>query len=219
MRKSSTDSSDTDLQSGSPSIARDAARARFPASWFWLAWTLVSIAALLLSFPLSQVATVLPAVWSAVLSWAIMGAVLGAGQALLLRRQMRDAWLWIVATAAGLGIGVTVAAVVFSPIAGLGDLFVVGAVSGLLLGLAQLLVLRRSYERSGWWILASTIGWAVGLVLFIGVEAANLADLLLELASLGLVANLPGGLLLTFFLRPQPPDLPSPPEADFTARS
>ncbi len=205
---SSTDSLETTPVSGDAPSRRPGARRPPSASSFWLAWVLVSIAALLVSFPLSQLASVLPGVWSGVLSWTIMGAVLGAGQALLLRRRMRDAWLWVVATAAGLGIGVTVAAVLFSPVAALGDLFVVGAVSGLLLGLVQYLMLRRSYERSGWWILSSTIGWAVGLVLFIGAEASNLADLLFELASMALAANLLGGLLLTFLLRPQLPETP-----------
>ena len=38
----------------------------------------------------------------------------------------------------------------------------VGAIGGAVLGVLQWLVLRRQLARAGWWIEASTVGWAVG---------------------------------------------------------
>ena len=43
----------------------------------------------------------------------------------------------------------------------------VGGVSifGTVVGVLQWLVLRRQVPRAGWWVLASTVGWVVGLPL------------------------------------------------------
>ena len=37
-----------------------------------------------------------------------------------------------------------------------------GAVGGAAIGILQWLVLRRQVSGAGWWVLASTMGWAVG---------------------------------------------------------
>ena len=48
-----------------------------------------------------------------------------------------------------------------------GPLFI-GALLGFAMGILQWLMLRRTFRRSGWWILASVLGWGLGSV------AANL---------------------------------------------
>jgi hypothetical protein len=44
-----------------------------------------------------------------------------------------------------------------------------GLVFGLILGAAQFLVLRRHLQRAGWWVLANSVAWAVGMpIIFVG---------------------------------------------------
>ena len=82
-------------------------------------------------------------------------------------------WLWwVLASTAGLLVGLVVVAYVGYPYAAgpsskNSEAFVVvfalaGAIVGASLGIAQWLVLRRRVSRTGWWMLASTAGGLVG---------------------------------------------------------
>ena len=56
---------------------------------------------------------------------------------------------------------------------GLNMVFVgIGAMAGLVAGILQWLALRGQVARAGWWVLASTLGWAVGLGLAVAVGRA-----------------------------------------------
>jgi hypothetical protein len=117
--------------------------------------------------------TVVEAVGGAVVG-AGVGAVAGVAQWLLLRRQVRRADWWILASTAGWAVGLAVGDAVFHAVLNaVGGAVgwavagaVVGAVGGAVAGVAQWLLLRRQVRRAGWWILASTaggaVGWAVG---------------------------------------------------------
>jgi hypothetical protein len=95
---------------------------------------------------------------------AVGGILIGVLQSLVLRRHVTRAGWWVLAS---LGAAAVVGLVVF----GLGvvntDLGWIGGVSvfGTVVGLLQWAVLRRHVPRAGWWVLASTVGWAVGMPL------------------------------------------------------
>jgi hypothetical protein len=48
----------------------------------------------------------------------------------------------------------------------------IGVLAGAVGGTLQWLHLRHQVPRSGWWVLASTLGWAVGLGLAVAVGKA-----------------------------------------------
>jgi hypothetical protein len=135
-----------------PSVARD-----------FFTWV-----ATLFAFPLAGlaargVAGPVDAVWSAALAGAIAGVVIGVAQWLALRRSGADV-RWIAATAIGLAVGLGLAFAVFGYGDNVGDLAVVGAVSGLGIGLAQAWLLRDLAKQSlAWvWVPATGAFWALG---------------------------------------------------------
>lgn len=98
-------------------------------------------AATLLAFPIAGmagrvVAGSVDSVWTAALAGAIAGLVVGAAQWFALRRIGANP-RWIVATGAGLAVGMGLAFAVFGYGDTIGDLAVVGAVVGLVVGIAQ----------------------------------------------------------------------------------
>jgi hypothetical protein len=124
--------------------------------------------ATLLAFPLAglagrAVAGPVDTVWTAALAGAIAGVVIGAAQWLALRRIGADL-RWIAATAVGLAVGLALAFAIFGYGDSVGDLAVVGAVSGLGIGIAQWWLLRTFVDgRLAWlWIPASAAFWALG---------------------------------------------------------
>ena len=98
------------------------------------------------------------------LGLAVGGFLIGVLQWLVLRRHVAPAGRWVLAS---LGAGAVTAVVVF----GVG---LIDAAAGWLAGVSmfgtvvgglQWLVLRRQVPRAGWWVLASTAGWVVGMPL------------------------------------------------------
>ena len=107
--------------------------------------------ATLVAFPIAglagrAVAGPVDTVWTAALAGAIAGAVIGAAQWLALRRIGADL-RWIAATAVGLAVGLAVAFAIFGYGDTVGDLAVVGAVTGLGIGIAQWWLLRSLRRR------------------------------------------------------------------------
>jgi hypothetical protein len=139
----------------------------------WLLWT-----AGFLAFPIAGVAGSAvagrvdnPA--AALVGGLITGAVIGAGQWLVSRGRLRPV-PWILATALGMGLGLLLGAIVVGFQTSLAHLAVMGAVTGVLLGLAQTLVLPARTQRRWWWALAIpllwTLGWTVTTLAGIAVE-------------------------------------------------
>jgi len=141
---------------------------------------------------------------------AALGASLGIAQWLVLRRHIRSAGWWVVASTVGgiagvalgmllsdalgplIGVALDGAArprasdprlLLSRAVAGAG----VGAVIGLALGGAQWLVLRQHVRSAGWWIGVSGFGWMIGLSI-----GAGLLDLVGILGSLLLIGILSG---------------------------
>jgi hypothetical protein len=129
----------------------------------WLLWT-----AGFLAFPIAGVAgrTVAGRVDSpiaALVGGLITGAVIGAGQWLVSRGRLRPA-PWILATALGMGLGLLLGATIVGFRTSLADLAVMGAVSGVMLGVAQTLALPAQTKRRWWWAVAIPILWALGWI-------------------------------------------------------
>ena len=127
-----------------------------------LAWV-----ATLLAFPIAglaarAVAGPVDEVWTAALAGVVSGAVIGAAQWLALRRIGAADARWIAATAVGLGVGLGLAFAVFDYGDTVGDLAVVGAVSGLGIGIAQWWLLRELLNGSLLWVPATTAAWSLG---------------------------------------------------------
>jgi hypothetical protein len=93
---------------------------------------------------------------------AVGGILVGVLQSLVLRRKIARAGWWVLA---GVGAAAVIGVVVF----GVGVVntdvgWVVGAsLFGIVVGVLQWLVLRRQVARAGWWVLASAVGWFVGM--------------------------------------------------------
>lgn len=144
--------------------ARDMVERRSMTGIDLLAWV-----ATLLAFPIAglaarAVAGPVDEVWTAALAGVVSGAVIGAAQWLALRRIGAADARWIAATAVGLGVGLGLAFAVFDYGDTVGDLAVVGAVSGLGIGIAQWWLLRGLVEGSlAWlWIPATAAAWTLG---------------------------------------------------------
>ena len=129
--------------------------------WSWLIWT-----AGFLAFPIAGVAgrTVAGRVDSpvaALVAGLVTGAVIGAGQWLASRRRLRPA-RWILATALGMGLGLLLGATVVGFRTSLADLALMGALTGVVLGVAQTLALPAQTRRRWWWAVAMPLLWALG---------------------------------------------------------
>lgn len=95
------------------------------------------------------------------LGYLVLGIAVGLGQWMVLRSKLlgagweRGAGWWVLSTVLGFTVGFFV--VVILNTIGLG--FISIAMYGAMVGLAQWFVLRQRVRMSGWWILATIIGW------------------------------------------------------------
>jgi hypothetical protein len=127
----------------------------------WLIWT-----AGFLSFPIAGLAgtAVAGRVDSPVAALAaglVTGAVIGAGQSLVSSRRL-DPRRWIAASAAGMVLGLLLGATTVGFATSLGALVVMGALTGLVLGAAQALVLPAGGRSRAVWAAAIPVLWALG---------------------------------------------------------
>ncbi|WP_406053158.1 hypothetical protein [Kribbella sp. NBC_00889] len=127
----------------------------------WLLWT-----AGFLAFPVAGIAGDLAAgrvddAPAALLGGLVTGAVLGTGQVLVSRRRL-DPRRWIPATAIGMGLGLLLGAAIVGYGTSLGELAVMGALTGIVLGPAQALALPARTHRRWLWAAALPILWALG---------------------------------------------------------
>jgi hypothetical protein len=127
----------------------------------WLLWT-----AGFLAFPIAGLAGTAVAgrvddPLAALSGGAVAGLVLGAGQTLAGRGRL-DIRKWAPATAVGMGLGVLLGAAAVGYRTALGDLVLMGALTGLVLGPAQALVLPRGTRMRWLWAAAVPPLWALG---------------------------------------------------------
>ena len=128
----------------------------------WLLWT-----AGFLSFPIAGIAAQAAAgrindAVAALVGGLVAGAVIGTGQWLAARRLLGDPLAWIAATAAAMGIGLLAGAWAAGYGTSVGELALMGAITGLPLGAAQAFLLRHRVARSWAWAAAIPLLWALG---------------------------------------------------------
>ena len=139
-----------------------------------------------------------------------LGIGVGLLQWLVLRRRVSGVGWWVLASAAGSygiiqagfnGYNEIVWMSVDSPFGWAG----VVALSGAVVGTLQWFVLRGQVSRAGWWVLASTLGWGLGMAAAIalswGVGANDFVAVALTGAVLGAVT---GGVLVWLLRQPVP---------------
>ncbi|MBC7871636.1 MAG: hypothetical protein H7Y09_12410, partial [Chitinophagaceae bacterium] len=95
------------------------------------------------------------------LGGAAAGAVIGAVQTLALRRRLPVSWEWIAATTGGLAAGVGLSVALFGAETTLNATLTRAPITGLIVGIAQWLVLRQHTHRAFWWIPALTLVYVV----------------------------------------------------------
>ena len=128
----------------------------------WLGWVLASVAggAVTLAVTGAMVrAGSLNAAMVVVIFGSLIGASLGITQWLILRHQVSRAYMWVLASAVG-GVGVGILGFAMGGAVG-GPLG--GSVIGAALGIMQWLALRHWVSRTYVWVLASIVGFALGL--------------------------------------------------------
>ena len=114
-------------------------------------------------------------VGAALVAGLIAGAIIGAAEWFALRRWV--SWLWIPATTAGMAIGLALGAALADYGIGRGELALMGAVTGLGVGVMQALVLaRHQVPGAVWWAIANPPGWALGWFVSSYVIARNIAE-------------------------------------------
>jgi len=128
----------------------------------WLLWT-----AGFLAFPIAgALATAVTGrindVGSALIGGMIAGAVIGTGQWLLARRLLGNPQTWIPATAVAMGIGLGVGAWAVGYGTSLGELALMGFITGIPLGAAQAYLLRDRVANAWVWAATMPILWALG---------------------------------------------------------
>jgi hypothetical protein len=144
------------------------------------AWVLVVTVAEFVGFALPATVGVLaPDGIALVAAGAVEGAVLGWGQATVLRRALpgvsRPRWVAATAGAAALAYVVGLvpstwgsAITTWHPVLMVSAAVVLGGVLLASIGTAQWLVLRRHVRRAGRWIGATAVAWLLGLGVFLG---------------------------------------------------
>jgi hypothetical protein len=128
----------------------------------WLWWTVAFV-----SFPIAGIAAQAATgrindAAAALLGGLIAGAVIGTGQWLAARRLLGDPLAWIAATAAAMSIGLLAGAWVVGYGTSIGELALMGAITGLPIGAAQAFLLRDRLANSWLWAAAMPLLWALG---------------------------------------------------------
>ena len=135
----------------------------------WVAWVLASMIGMGLGWALGwRLSFAVPGIPSTWVIGIVAGGILGFAQSLALTPVARARGLWTLAGALGWGLGFfagTEAAYLW----GLSEIafgVAVGVAVGLALGVAQWLALRARGKGTAWWILASLVGWGIGMAAY-----------------------------------------------------
>jgi uncharacterized integral membrane protein len=154
----------------------------------WLGWMLACVASVAVTLTVTG-AMVRAGSLNAAVVWAVFGSVIGASlglmQWLVLRRQIPQAYLWVLASALG------------------------GAVIGAVLGIMQWLVLRRRVSRAYVWVLVSIVSFALGLSAgeAVGFAIGGAVGWLVGGTMLGVVVGATTGTALVWLLRQPVPEI------------
>jgi hypothetical protein len=181
-----------------PQPATSAALSR-PRVW---AWPLAA----LLGFPIgglvaNQVVGAVDSVGPAIAGGLIAGAIVGAAQWLALRHFVP--WFWIAATSLGMSVGLAVGAAAVDYSIDRADLMLMGAITGLGVGVLQALLLaRQGFSGAAWWAVANPPTWALAWLISSYVISANIDERFTNFGASGtLFYAVVTGLLLAWLFR------------------
>jgi hypothetical protein len=127
----------------------------------WLLWTAGFLAFPIAGLAGTAVAGRVDTPVAALLGGAVAGLVVGAGQVLVSSRRLDLRW-WIPATGIGMGLGLLLGAATVGYRTSLADLVLMGALTGLVLGVAQAIALPRRTHLRWAWAAAMPFLWALG---------------------------------------------------------
>jgi hypothetical protein len=127
----------------------------------WLLWTAGFVAFIIGGALATGVVGRINDVGSALIGGLVAGAVIGTGQWLVARRLL-DPRTWIPATAIAMSIGLAIGAWVVGYGTSLGELALMGAITGIPLGAAQAYLLRDRLANAWVWAAAMPLLWGLG---------------------------------------------------------
>jgi len=173
----------------------------------WL-WPL----AILLGFPIGGLIADLvvdgvDSVGTALAGGLIAGAVIGAAEWFVLRRWV--SWLWVPATSVGMAVGLAAGAALVDYGIARGDIVLMGAVTGIGVGVLQAFVLaRHRIPGAFWWAVANPPAWALGWLVTSYVISSNVDERFTNFGAGGaIVFGLLTWLLLAVLLRATAPEV------------
>jgi hypothetical protein len=171
--------------------------------------------AILVSFPIGGLLADLvvdgvDSVGAALAGGLIAGIIAGAAEWFALRQWV--SWLWIPATSIGMAAGLTAGAALVDYGIGRGDLMLMGALTGLGVGVLQAVVLaRHRVPGAFWWAVANPPAWALGWLVTSYVISANVKEQFTNFGAGGaLVFGLLTWLLLAVLFRETEPQAAAP---------
>jgi hypothetical protein len=185
---------------------------------FWLQWVLASTVGLYVGLVMAFVLLAFIDIVLGIeyceacdqLTTIGLGIGVGVLQWLVLRRRVSRAGWWVLASAAG-GFGIMQAGFTgygaslemsYGTLLGYTGLVALG---GAVTGTLQWLVLRGQVSRAGWWVLASTVGWGLGMTAAIAFSWGGANDFV-ALGGIGVVLGAVTGGALVWLLRQSVPD-------------
>jgi hypothetical protein len=138
----------------------------------WLQWTGVFLVFPVAGLLARTVAGPADNFGAALFSGAIAGVLIGVGTWIALGRAVPLSWIPV--TAGGLAVGLAFGAALVGYRIGIAHLVVMGALSGLGVGLGQWWVLRGWISRPVFWPLVTALAWAIGwaVTTALGVDVA-----------------------------------------------
>lgn len=172
---------------------------RRPRVWAWPV-------AILLGFPIggyiaNLIVGPVDSVGAALVGGLTAGVVVGVAQWLALRRLVP--WVWVAATSVGMGAGLAIGAALVDYGIGRVDLMLMGAMTGLVVGILQAVLLsRQSLSGAAWWTIVNPVAWALAWLVSSYVISANIDERFTNFGASGcLLFAVLTGLLLELMLR------------------